>query len=370
MAVCLFSLWHEFSDIIAAHYHPWGFLPLSQGACQPLFEELLLLLQPLSLLPFDLDLLFEPHQLQKGEEHLRRKEQLCSARQCLDQSDRSTFQLMRGCGMLDSGAQEMGMLPQREKFMLREENSRLRTEGVTLKMKRDGWKSGAERESRDKEAGVGKECLRKSDAGQIEGGGWCAGRMKGVGEDCEKEKRREGDGAKQRNRQAGWWYQLMQSSQVYIDNSAEGSKFVKLEKRRKGGIESHRQSHPPTREGVVEGAEAIQQMDEQVEHGRTSSSNNNSVGNGVLHQSALSEPTKAAKGKPSWMGSPPESVLTELKKSKEKQLACQDAYEGVQAQAEAGEHGSAQVLRWGRLFGAGNASKIEKSEQKSVRKQR
>ncbi|CAM4544996.1 unnamed protein product [Leuciscus chuanchicus] len=359
---------HE--DIIAAHYHPWGFLPLSQGACQPLFEELLLLLQPLSLLPFDLDLLFEPHQLQKGEEHLRRKEQLCSARQGLDQSDRSTFQLMRGCGMLESGAQEMGMLPQREKFMLREEDSRLRTEGVTLKMKRDGRKSGAERESRDKEAGVGKECLRKSDAGQIEGGGWCAGRMKGVGEDCEKEKRREGDGAKQRNRQAGWWYQLMQSSQVYIDNSAEGSKFVKLEKRRKGGIESHRQSHPPTREGVVEGAEAIQQMDEQVEHGRTSSSNNNSVGNGVLHQSALSEPTKAAKGKPSWMGSPPESVLTELKKSKEKQLECQDACEGVLAQAGAGEDGSAQVLRWGRLFGAGNASKIEKSEQKSVRKQR
>ncbi|KAJ8380651.1 hypothetical protein SKAU_G00014290 [Synaphobranchus kaupii] len=35
---------HE--DIVAAHFHPWGFLPLSQGACQPLFEDLLLLLQP------------------------------------------------------------------------------------------------------------------------------------------------------------------------------------------------------------------------------------------------------------------------------------------------------------------------------------
>ncbi|XP_073696664.1 AP-4 complex accessory subunit RUSC2 isoform X2 [Garra rufa] len=362
---------HE--DIIAAHYHPWGFLPLSQGACQPLFEELLLLLQPLSLLPFDLDLLFEPHQLQKGEDHLRRKEQLCSARQGLDQSDRSTFQLMRGCGMLESGAQEVEMLPQRERFMLRDEDSRLRTGGISLKMKCDGRRSAvAERESRDKEAGVGKECLRKSDAGQIDGGGWCAGRMKGVGEDCEKDKRRErdGDGAKQRNRQAGWWYQLMQSSQVYIDNSTEGSKFVKWEKRRKGGVESHRQSHPPPREGVVEGAEAIQQMDEQVEHGRTSGSNINSVGNGVLHQSALSEPTKVAKGKPSWMGSPPESVLTELKKSKEKQPDCQDAYEGVQAQPGAGEDGAAQVLRWGRLFGAGNSSKVEKSEQKLVRKQR
>ncbi|KTG47455.1 hypothetical protein cypCar_00017924 [Cyprinus carpio] len=361
---------HE--DIIAAHYHPWGFLPLSQGACQPLFEELLLLLQPLSLLPFDLDLLFEPHQLQKGEEHVRRKEQLCSARQGFDQSDRSTFQLMRGCGMLESGAQEVGMLPQRESFVLRDEDSRLWIEGVTLKMKRDGRKSaGAERETRD-EAGVGKECLRKSDGGQIEGGGWCGGRMKGVGEDCEKEKRKErdGDGAKQRNRQAGWWYQLMQSSQVYIDNSAEGSKFVKWEKRRKGGVENHRQSHPPPREGVVEGAEAIQQMDEHVEHGKTRSSNINSVGNVVLHQSALSEPNKVAKGKPSWMGSPPESVLTELKKSKEKQPDCRDAHEGVQAQPEAGEDGSAQVLRWGRLFGAGNTSKMEKSEPKQVRKQR
>ncbi len=161
----------------------------------------------------------------------------------------------------------------------------------------------------------------------------------------------------------------MQSSQVYIDNSTEGSKFVKCEKRRKGGVENRRQSHPPPREGVVEGAEAIQQMDEQVEHGRTRSSNINSIGNGVLHQSALSEPNKIAKGKPSWMGSPPESVLTELKKSKQKQPDCQDVNKGVQAQPEAGENGSSQVLRWGRLFGAGNASKMEKvSRNKSENK--
>ncbi|XP_051979663.1 AP-4 complex accessory subunit RUSC2-like isoform X3 [Xyrauchen texanus] len=350
---------HE--DIIAAHYQPWGFLSLSQGACKPLFEELLLLLQPLSLLPFDLDLLFEPHQQQKGEEHLRRKEQLCSTRQSLDQSDRSTFQLMRGFGTLEP-SQKVGMVPSRESFILREEDARLRMEGA-LKVKRDGRKSdGVNCESLGKVAGVGKE-LRKSDARQIEGVG---------GEVSEKEKRRERDGdmTKQRNRQDGWWYQLMQSSQVYIDNSAEGSKFVKWEKRRKGGIESHRQIHPPLREGVVEGAEAIQQMDEKVDQGWTSNSNRNTTGNGVLNQSALTEPTKATNGKPSWMGSPPESVLTELKKSKEKQTDCQDAFEGVQAQTEAGEDGSAQVLRWGRLFGAGNASKMEKSEQKSVRKQR
>lgn len=37
---------------------------LSLAACQPLFEELLLVLQPLSLLTFNLDLLFQHHHLE------------------------------------------------------------------------------------------------------------------------------------------------------------------------------------------------------------------------------------------------------------------------------------------------------------------
>ncbi|KAL0965566.1 hypothetical protein UPYG_G00283020 [Umbra pygmaea] len=57
-------------DVVAAHYHSWGFLAMSEGQCQPLFHELLLLLQPLSMLPFDLNLLLEPRLL-----HNR---QLCS----------------------------------------------------------------------------------------------------------------------------------------------------------------------------------------------------------------------------------------------------------------------------------------------------
>lgn len=56
------------TDIILAHYQPVGFLCLSHSVCQPLFEELLLLLQPLSLLPFNLDLLFEHHLMQMGKE--------------------------------------------------------------------------------------------------------------------------------------------------------------------------------------------------------------------------------------------------------------------------------------------------------------
>lgn len=46
---------------------------MSLGPCQPLFQELLLLLQPLSVMPFDLNLLLEPR--------LLRDRQLCSDEQ-------------------------------------------------------------------------------------------------------------------------------------------------------------------------------------------------------------------------------------------------------------------------------------------------
>ncbi|KAM8829083.1 AP-4 complex accessory subunit RUSC2 isoform 2-T10 [Spinachia spinachia] len=58
---------------VSTHYHSWGFLSTSLGRCQPLFQELLLLLQPLSVLPFDLNLLLEPR--------LLRNRQLCSEEQ-------------------------------------------------------------------------------------------------------------------------------------------------------------------------------------------------------------------------------------------------------------------------------------------------
>lgn len=56
--------------MVTAYYHSWGFMSMSLGQCQPLFQELLLLLQPLSVLPFDLNLLLEPR--------LLRNRQLCS----------------------------------------------------------------------------------------------------------------------------------------------------------------------------------------------------------------------------------------------------------------------------------------------------
>ncbi|KAJ8354834.1 hypothetical protein SKAU_G00224010 [Synaphobranchus kaupii] len=50
-------------DVLTTYYRPTSFMRLSHTSCQPLFEELLLLLQPLSLLTFNLDLLFQHHHL-------------------------------------------------------------------------------------------------------------------------------------------------------------------------------------------------------------------------------------------------------------------------------------------------------------------
>ncbi|XP_054597124.2 uncharacterized protein rusc1 isoform X1 [Nothobranchius furzeri] len=51
-------------DVLEACYHPSSFMRLSLTACRPQYEELLLVLQPLSLLTFNLDLLFQHHHLE------------------------------------------------------------------------------------------------------------------------------------------------------------------------------------------------------------------------------------------------------------------------------------------------------------------
>lgn len=51
------------SDVLETYYDPSSFMHLSLTVCQPQFEELLLVLQPLSLLTFNLDLLFQHHHL-------------------------------------------------------------------------------------------------------------------------------------------------------------------------------------------------------------------------------------------------------------------------------------------------------------------
>ncbi|XP_076141109.1 uncharacterized protein LOC143123540 [Alosa pseudoharengus] len=46
-------------DVLRPLYHHWGLVPLWQGPCRPHLHELLLLLEPLAALPFDLHLLSE-----------------------------------------------------------------------------------------------------------------------------------------------------------------------------------------------------------------------------------------------------------------------------------------------------------------------
>ncbi|XP_065117315.1 uncharacterized protein rusc1 isoform X2 [Paramisgurnus dabryanus] len=58
-----FSHLHSCCDVLETFYRPTSFMRLSLTSCQHLFEELLLLLQPLSLLTFNLDLLFQHHHL-------------------------------------------------------------------------------------------------------------------------------------------------------------------------------------------------------------------------------------------------------------------------------------------------------------------
>ncbi|CAL9705697.1 unnamed protein product [Knipowitschia caucasica] len=54
---------HTSHDVLETYYQPSSFMRLSLGACHPQFEELLLVLQPLSLLTFNLDLLFQHHHI-------------------------------------------------------------------------------------------------------------------------------------------------------------------------------------------------------------------------------------------------------------------------------------------------------------------
>lgn len=344
--------------MLAAHYNPWGFLPLSQGACQPLFEELLLLLQPLSLLPFDLNVLFEPHLLQKGQEQLRRKEQLCSVGQSATQSTRSTFQLMRGwSASVGEMVCESSAEGKKERAALRREGTWPRMEGVGAR--RAGAALNLRRESGRAENPTdgpvsGQTMMEVGFSNMWKERGMGGQRGNGVGQDRQGEgedghekdrmKDRENDEGRQRqDRQASWWYQLMQSSQVYIDRSAEGSKFVKAEKRKKSSERRHGQL-PPTREGVLEGAESSQKEDGYRSRNSSSGSSGLSAG---------------SRGRPSWMGSPPESILNQDRESRTLTGSGTDAQEEQPSQG--------QSLRWGRLFGAtvGSPSKGDGSEQRT-----
>lgn len=227
-------------------------------------------------------------------------------------------------------------------------NSRLRKEGATT----ENMTAGPDSRLTTMEVGFANLWKERGVGGL---------RVKGVGQESqgEGENRQEKDrmkekenvmadeGRQRQDRQAGWWYQLMQSSQVYIDQSTEGSKFVKTEKRKKSSERRH--GHlPPTREGVVEGAESSQKEEGYRSRKSSSSSSGESAGSRV---------------RPSWMGSPPESIVNQEKETKPLKVTGT----GAQAVAQEENPSQGQSLRWGRLFGAnvGSPSRVEGAEQRA-----
>ncbi|NWU99293.1 RUSC2 protein, partial [Upupa epops] len=297
-----FNHLYNHEDIILAHYQPVGFLCLSHSVCQPLFEELLLLLQPLSLLPFNLDLLFEHHLMQMGKEQQQQKE-LLRVKQDLLLSAHSTLQLMRTRGSSED------------------------PDGCSTTP--EACKMGA------RDADISPSHSPQQAANE---------RVKGVGASCgdgdkeeEQRKVRERMWEGKKDKQSGWWYQLMQSSQIYIEGSTESSKIIRYEKKKALNTVPRSQAEtckaPPPREGVVEGAEAcpIAEVSEEVKE----------------------------RSWPFWMGSPPDSVLTELKSSKEKETGTQQKVGSAALQEGNNTNTSegSQPIKWGHLFGSRKVQK-------------
>ncbi|KFV86643.1 Iporin, partial [Struthio camelus australis] len=301
-----FNHLYNHEDIILAHYQPVGFLCLSHSVCQPLFEELLLLLQPLSLLPFNLDLLFEHHLMQMGKEQQQQKE-LLRVKQDLLLSAHSTLQLMRTRGSSEDP---------------------------------DGCSTAPE------------SCKASARDGDVEE---------------ERRKVRDSTWEGKKDKQAGWWYQLMQSSQIYIEGSAEGSKFIRYEKKKKAlsAVPSSAETHkaPPPREGVVEGAESCPVAEGTLEERPKAASRPSPEAVAKPPEKPQQAPaSEEAKERnwPFWMGSPPDSVLTELKRSKEKETGTQQrlgAAAAPQEESSTSAPEGSQPIKWGHLFGSRKVQK-------------
>ncbi|XP_069737213.1 AP-4 complex accessory subunit RUSC2 isoform X1 [Phaenicophaeus curvirostris] len=330
-----FNHLYNHEDIILAHYQPVGFLCLSHSVCQPLFEELLLLLQPLSLLPFNLDLLFEHQLMQMGKEQQQQKE-LLRVKQDLLLSAHSTLQLMRTRGSSED------------------------PDGCSTAP--EACKVG----TRDGDISPGHSPQQAASE-----------RVKGVGASCgdgdrEEEQRKmpESTWEGKKDKQAGWWYQLMQSSQIYIEGSAEGSKFIRYEKKKvlnTAPRSAETRKAPPPREGVVEGAEACPIAESTLEE--RPKANCKPIPEAV--EEPLEKPQQVPVGEevkerswPFWMGSPPDSVVTELKHSKEKETGTQQrvgaAAAAPQEESSTSASESSQPIKWGHLFGSRKVQKEPK----------
>ncbi|XP_078075590.1 AP-4 complex accessory subunit RUSC2 isoform X6 [Mustelus asterias] len=330
-----FNHLYNHEDIIGLHYLSTGFLALSHSVCQPLFEEVLLLLQPLSLLPFDLDLMFEHHVIQMNKEQQKKKEQL-KVKQDLLQSIHSTFQLMRTNGSNDGS--NMSLAP--------ELNREDKPERITQKGATTG--DASDKHNEDVES---MERIRKEKVSEIK-----------------------------KDKQAGWWYQLMQSSQIYIEGSSEQSKFVNWEKRKKQSTAvvpqrlSTGMEKGSLRDGFPEGAESqpifeLQNSDICNVVSSQTESNEEAAATKELLKKIQSEYAKN-EANPSWMGSPPESVLHELKHNKVNESVVSNDHDAQPERKPNLEHTEGKQGMWlGRLFGA-SVNQARKEESQLVKSQK
>ncbi|XP_069780406.1 AP-4 complex accessory subunit RUSC2 isoform X6 [Narcine bancroftii] len=336
-----FNHLYNHEDIIGVHYLSTGFLALSHSVCQALYEELLLLLQPLSLLPFDLDLMFEYHVIQMNKEQQKKKEQL-KVKQDLLQSAHSTFQLMKTNGSSDGGNIKMESRQNRDKMSQRITQSVFTLNDTTAK--------GAV--MLDKE---------NKDVKNVEG--------------MQKEKITD----LKKDKQAGWWYQLMQSSQVYIEETSEESKFAKWEKMKKKSTAAvplqmvADMEKGSLREGVVEGAETgdiseLQNLDICNMMSSLAASNEDSLATKKLVNSQFEDSKNETRS--SWMGSPPDSVLHELKHSKVNESVLSGDHAEQPDKKLNLEHTEGKQGMWlGRLFGA-SVNQSRKEESKTAKPQK
>ncbi|KAH0627758.1 hypothetical protein JD844_008047 [Phrynosoma platyrhinos] len=339
-------------DILQVHYQPVGFLSLSHGVCQGLFEELLLLLQPLSLLPFNLDLLFEHHLLQMGKEQQQKKE-LLRIKQDLLLSAHSTLQLMRTQGQSDAegcGGGRWGPAGQNPG----PEGLRGTPEETVPAMA-----------TTERVKGVGAPC-RGTKKAEVE-------EEEEEAPQRERQKAPEGPQEPKKDKQASWWYQLMQSSQVYIEGSADGARFIRYERKKKAvatarPAEPKKGPPPPPREGVVEGAEACPITEVPIKDRPPMGAPAVAAGSAQKLEPSAQEEAKKEKSHLSWMGSPPDSVLTELKRTKEKEDGPPQKPGG-----DLVENGISVSIpensqpKWGHLFGSRRVPKDPKHANSQVK---
>ncbi|KAL7989152.1 hypothetical protein Chor_008071 [Crotalus horridus] len=244
------------------------------------------MLQPLSLLPFGLDLLFEHHLLQVGRWQQQQKE-LLRGQQGLLLSAHSTLQLMRTRGTQRAGEGSRGPPP--------------------LERATELAKGGPE--------------LKK-------------------------------------DRQASWWLQLTQSSQVYIQDSPEGARLAHHERKKRAGARLAEAARgPPPREGVVEGAEACPPTEAPLVTERLPAEE----AKPPWKPGPSAREENKEKGRPFWMGSPPDAVLAELKRSRE-----QDQATALGKEQPAAHVPSSGQPKWAHLFGSRQAPKEPKQANRHL----